>query len=107
SDMSPSNIGSITLNGNILEISTLETDRPGRISGVLYSKEKGKSHSSAKDISVIVINTSAMSIENKASHIETQSDDLLSLKEDYAIFQLILEASYLNSLIDYNEKSSL
>lgn len=106
-EMHPSGFGSVILNGDRIEITLKDLDRPSRISFVIYSKGKGIDDASAKKISVVAINSSGAGIEEQGRNLQTQSDDLLNLKEDKSIFQFVLETTYLNSLIDHNEKLAL
>lgn len=102
----PAGVGTIALNDKSLFITVGETDRPGVISGTLYSAAKGINDSSAKEISVVVENTSALAIQEQAENLVAQSDDILALSEDKAVLQFILEASYLSSLLGLSEKNS-
>lgn len=106
-ETTPEGVGTVTLQSGQLKISANETDRPGIISGVLYSQGKGVSHSTSKPVSIAVQNASAKDLEAQASDLVNQKQDILALNEDKAIYQFIVEASYLNGLIDYNEKDAL
>lgn len=106
-ETTPAGVGSVTLQSGQLKISASETDRPGVISGVLYSQGKGVNHSTSKTVSIAVQNASAKDLEAQASNLIDQKQDILALNEDKAIYQFIVEASYLNGLIDYNQKDTL
>lgn len=105
-DETPSGLGAVVLAGSALEITAGDTDRPGQISGVLYSQERGVSHNSAKDITVVIKNTSAQALEEQVENLLQQRGEIMGLAEDKAVMQFVLESAYLSSLITDSDKSS-
>lgn len=106
-DQHPSGAASVTLGEGSLTVEASEVDRPSRISGTLYSRAKGINDSTSKDISIVISNTSAQAVLTQSEQLVDQSSEVLSLAEDKAVMQFVLESAYLSSLISNSEKTTL
>jgi len=105
-EANPADIGSVVVEDNTLAITAGETDRPGVINGVLYSQERGMGDGSSKSVSIVVTNDSAVPVLEQVSDLLEQRSDVLNLSEDAAVFQFVMDASYLSSLVNSEQKEA-